>query len=133
MSKVNSIKNRRGFTVVELVVAMAIIVIVSATAIGLINTQNTVHLRTTQTIEATNMAENAIECFRWAETEAKFVESYAKTGVTLSGNTSEGITVYTFEKSNMNVTIEINGNKLTFVATDIKDSNKVILEQSYTK
>ena len=41
--KVNSIKNRRGFTVVELVVAITIIVIVSATAIGLINTQNKIH------------------------------------------------------------------------------------------
>ena len=137
MSKVNS---RKGFTIAELVVAMAIIFIVSATAIGIINTQNTVHLRTTQTVEATNMAENAIECFRYAvenpkdndtgkdDVVATFAKAYAKTFTDKTRPTD----LYNFEKSNMNVTITIEGNKLTFKAI-AKDNDKVILEESYTK
>ena len=137
MSKVNS---RKGFTIAELVVAMAIILIVSATAIATINTQNTVHLRTMQTVEATNMAENAIECFRYAvenpkdndtgedDVVATFAKAYGKTGITLSGNSP-----YTFKKNNMDVTITVTSNELTFVATDITDSSKVILQESYSK
>ena len=124
---------RKGFTIAELVVAMAIIFIVSATAIGIINTQNTVHLRTTQTVEATNMAENAIECFRYANSVEGFEEAYAKTGVTVQNKTTDNEkTTFSFEESNMNVTITIEGNKLTFKAI-AKDNDKVILEESYTK
>ena len=138
MSKVNS---RKGFTIAELVVAMAIIFIVSATAIGIINTQNTVHLRTTQTVEATNMAENAIECFRYAvenpkenNVEAAFVEAYAKTGISLSGNSP-----YTFEKNGMTVTIEIatkteeNAKTLYTLTFNAVANGNTILTKSYTK
>ena len=131
MSKVNS---RKGFTIAELVVAMAIIVIVSATAIALINTQNTIHLRTMQTVEATNMAENAIECFRYADSVEGFEKVYAKTGVTVQNKTTDNAkTTFSFEESNMNVTITVTSNELTFVATDITDSSKVILQKSYMK
>ena len=123
---------RKGFTIAELVVAMAIIFIVSATAIGIINTQNTVHLRTTQTVEATNMAENAIECFRYANSVEGFEEAFEMTGITIDGTTDNTKTTFSFEESNMNVTITIEGNKLTFKAI-AKDNGKVILEESYTK
>ena len=130
--KVNS--KKRGFTIVELVVAMTIIVIVSATAIALINTQNTIHLRTMQTIEATNMAENAIECFRYVDSVDEFETAYAKTGVTVQNKTTDNAkTTFSFEESNMNVTITVTSNELTFVATDITDSSKVILQKSYMK
>lgn len=145
--KVNS--KKRGFTIVELVVAMTIIVIVSATAIALINNQNTIHLRTMQTIEATNMAENAIECFRYAVENPKdndtgeddvvaiFEEMYEKTGVTLNNVKNESDEPikghYEVKASNMTVTITIEENTLTFIATDITDSSKVILEESYMK
>lgn len=133
MTKLNSRNNRRsrGFTVVELVVAMAVILIVSATAISLINTQNTVYLRTLQTVEATNMAENAIECFRYAGSE-NFKAVYEKSlnQITLVDDTDNGKTDYTFETNGMEVIITIEGDTITFTA---HDGNKVILTKSYTK
>jgi prepilin-type N-terminal cleavage/methylation domain-containing protein len=125
--KVNSIKNRRGFTVVELVVAITIIVIVSATAIGLINTQNKIHQQTMQTVEATNMAENAIECFRVTSGEAEFKVAYAKTFTDKARPTD----LLNFETNGMTVTITISENTLTFKAVAAGD--KIILEKSYTK
>lgn len=137
--KVNS---KKGFTVVELVVAMAIILIVSATAVAIVNAQNTVYLRTAQTVEATNMAENAIECFRWAEENpqknandeddvvATFLEVYAKTWVDL--NNDENTNKYFTETSGMTVTITVTSNEITFVAKDIQ-SGKMILEEKYTR
>ena len=126
-----------GFTVVELVVALAIILIVSATAIGLVNSQNTIYLRTMQTTEATNMAENAIECFRFAKGDtAVFNTVYGKTfeGTDIALNESTdgetGKTVYTLESNGMEVTIEIDGNTLNFKAYD---GSKEILSRSYTR
>ena len=131
MSSLNSKRNRkRGFTVVELVVALAVILIVSATAIGLVNTQNTIYLRTMQTTEATNMAENAIECFRFAgKNDESFEDLFEKTGYDLQPETVDGATVYTVESNGMEVTITINGSTLDFLAVD---GEKEILRKSYT-
>ena len=131
MSSLNSKRNRkRGFTVVELVVALAVILIVSATAIGLINTQNTIYLRTMQTTEATNMAENAIECFRFVgNNDGDFEVLFEKTGYDLQPETVDGATVYTVESNGMEVTITINGSTLDFLAVD---GEKEILRKSYT-
>lgn len=58
--------SRRGFTIVELVIALSVIVIVSGISIGVVAVNNKTYGETIDMIEATNIAENAIECFRYA-------------------------------------------------------------------
>ena len=128
MSKVNS---KKGFTVVELVVAMSLIFIASAVAVGIIKTQNDYYRRTAQTVEATNMAENAIECFRYTDTTDgmdDFDEAFEKsfTKETLPGY------LYRFEISEMKITLTFEENTITFHAEDA-ESGEIILERSYTK
>ena len=142
----NSKKNgRRGFTIAELVVALAIIVIVSATAVAIVNSQNTIYLRTVQTTEATNMAENAVECFRFAvenpnntfiengsevktdSISSAFYYMYSKTGCL--EEYTEAQDSYEIKTNGMTVTITIEGDTLTFLA---KDGEKEILKESYT-
>ena len=81
--------NRRGFTIVELVVAMVIIVLVSGAGISLVMTQTKVDSQAIQTVEATNICENAIECFRYAvnasgddevKIKTEFYEAFKLTG-----------------------------------------------------
>lgn len=57
---------RRGFTVAEVIIALTVIVIISAAAVVLISAQIRTETRAARTVTATNMAENAIECFRYA-------------------------------------------------------------------
>ena len=126
--------SKKGFTVVELVVAMSLIFIVSAVAIGIINTQNDYYRRTAQTVEATNMAENAIECFRYTDIGDDFDDAFAATFTdkTLPMN------LYHFQISGMDITLTLDydtdpdTDTLTFIAKD-KKSGEIILEQSYTK
>ena len=124
--------SKGGFAIVELVVAMSIIFIVSAVAIGIINTQNDYHRRTAQTVEATNMAENAIECFRYTDERTAFKDAFAATFTVVPGY------LYSFEISGMEITLtfdydpDTDTDTLTFIAMDIK-SHEIILEQSYTK
>ena len=124
--------SKGGFAIVELVVAMSIIFIVSAVAIGIINTQNDYHRRTAQTVEATNMAENAIECFRYTDERTAFKDAFAATFTVVPMN------LYHFQISGMDITLtfdydpDTDTDTLTFIAMDIK-SHEIILERSYTK
>ena len=141
MKKINSTR-KKGFTIVELVVAMAVIVIVSTTAISLVSFQNRNYLRTTQTLTATNMAENAIECFRWAvdnadgDVKGKFEVAYKATlnGIEMSETNEGSNATYTLEANGMTITIELSdgANTLTFTAVAV-EGEKVILQRSYTR
>lgn len=138
--KVNSNKSKRGFTIVELVVALAIVLTMSFAAISTIDFQNRVYRNTLQTTEATNLAENAVECFRFAG-KAGFAGAYqislkddnGKT-IMMSETTGDdnGTATYTFQKNGMDVKIVVTENTLIFTATTI-DTKDVVLEESYTK
>ena len=73
MKKKNS---RRGFSVAEVIVALTVIVIISASALVLIGAQIRADAKAASTVAATNMAENAIECFRYAcdTAEGEYIE-----------------------------------------------------------
>ena len=128
MSKVNS---KKGFTIVELVVAMSLIFIVSAVAIGIIKTQNDYYRRTAQTVEATNIAENAIECFRCTDNTNDFYNFYNAFAKSFTDETRP-MTLYRFKISEMQITLTLEENTITFHAEDAK-SGEIILERSYTK
>ena len=141
-SPFSSREGRRGFTIVELVVAMAIIVLVSGAAISLVTTQVRVDTQAIQVTEATNVAENAIECFRYAvnvsgndteeEVIATFKDAFNKTLAEGEPELGEPVdNVYTINKHGAVITIEIDENEIHIVAT--VSNNKTIIEKSYTK
>ena len=132
---ISNIKKKcRGFTVAEVVIALTVIVIVSGASMTLVAMQARNEVRAVQTIEATNIAENAIECFRYADGDAeKFKSAFFNeySGYTLVGSgTSED--PYTVTKDGVTVNIEISGNTITVSATNA--NNVTILgKTTYTK
>lgn len=141
MTKVNSNKkdNRRGFTIVELVVAMVIIVLVSGAGISLVMTQTKVDNQATQTIDATNICENAIECFRYAvnvssgdeEIKTNFYSAFVLTGALNVEDYPAAAESYEINKGGAKITIAIVGNTISIVAVD--SIGKEIFNDSYTK
>lgn len=149
MSKVNFVKrrdgilrpdrkgNRRGFTMVELVVALTVISIVTMASIGIMMAHNNIDLQSVQSIEATNIAENAIECFRYAVNvggdeegiKKAFYDAFEKTGYIEVEYKDQ--TEYNFEHRGMNVTIKLEDKTISILANDSKGNQ--ILEKSYTK
>ena len=125
MRRVNS---KGGFAIVELVVAMSLIFIASAVAVGIIKTQNDYYRRTAQTVEATNIAENAIECFRYTDNRNDFDNAFEKSFT----DETRPINLYHFEISEMEITLTFEENTITFHAEDA-ESGEIILERSYTK
>ena len=122
--------SRRGFTVAEVVIALTVIVIVSGASMSLVAMQANNEAKAVATIEATNIAENAIECFRYAQnTGADFedVFNYPEEMPDL-----EGTGPYTVTKDGVTVNIEIVDNTITISAKNAKDET-ILGTTTYTK
>lgn len=131
------ISSRRGFTVLEVVIALTVITIVSASAFALIHSHLKLEKQSVQSIEATNIAENAIECFRFAKDEAEFKIAYEAVvrtedlQITLSETNAENSSIYKYTDGALEVTFTIVGNQITINITD--NSGTIIDNQTYTK
>ena len=120
-SERNAHSSRRGFTVLEVVIALTVITIVSASAFALIHSHIKLEQQSIQSIEATNIAENAIECFRFANGDSGGFKDAYETAVSTDdspvvldgGAQDDGSTKYTYTDSALNVTFTIIGNKFT--------------------
>lgn len=102
-------KSSRGFTVAEVVVALTIIVLVSGSSLLTFAVQARVEAKTAQTFEATNIAENAIECFIYADGD---VGTFKTAFNEKSGYTLEGDGPYTVTKGSVNATITIENKEI---------------------
>lgn len=141
-------KTKKGFTIVELVVALAVVMIMSISATSVILMQNNTYRSTFYSTEATNLAENAIECFRFGvenksgvtigEKQYTGVENIFKATFAPTIGVEEGnLTLEGFQYNGLDVEINITetpeGSEkyvLSFVA---KQDGKIVLEESYTK
>ena len=122
---IKTVKSRRGISMVEVVVALTVIVIVSAAALSLITAHTHLEARTAQTIEATNIAENAVECFRFDSTEEDFKNAFLQTGV--SYDETEGI----YTSGSLTAEIVIDGSEITVVVKNA--SGDTLVDVTYTK
>ncbi len=78
-----NIRSRRGVTIMEVVIALAIITIISAVSLSMIVISHDVERKAESAITAKNAAENAIECFRFADgNKTTFWECLKKTADT---------------------------------------------------
>lgn len=72
--------NRRGISIVEVVIALVIISIISASALSMIMMSVKVERESMAAVAVENCAENAVECFRFAADPAEFLQCLQKTG-----------------------------------------------------
>jgi len=126
----NKIKNdRKGISLVEMVVALVIITVVSLYALNIAVASSTVENDSVITIQASNYAENAIEAFRFAETPEEFLALLRITdeGFTNSAN------YYTVDKGSYRVTVEADFTQGSLKFTAVKKHGEEIYNVSYEK
>lgn len=75
-----NIASRKGVSIVEVVVALVIISIISASALSMMMMSVKVERQSLTAIELENTAEDAVDCFRFAQNNADFLECLQKTG-----------------------------------------------------
>lgn len=66
---------KRGFSLAEVIVALAVIVIVSSAALSLISSHSRLEREAIETIEAAEIAESVIESFRWYKNNSEEFDS----------------------------------------------------------
>ena len=109
----NSARSRRGISLVEVIVALAVITIISTAALSLVISSARVDANSLRSTQVMMAAENALECYRFAESKEEFAALLEKTG---DYKGSDGVFVLT-EKSYV-ITVHYTNTKLTFSATD---------------
>lgn len=75
-----NISSRKGVSIVEVVVALVIITVISASALSMMMMSVKVERKALTAIEIENAAEDAVDCFRFAQNNAEFLECLQKTG-----------------------------------------------------
>ena len=108
-----SAHSRRGISLVEVIVALAVIAIISTAALSLVISSARVDANSLRSTQVMMAAENSLECYRFAESEKEFVALLEKTG---DYKKVDGAYVLT-EKAYV-ITVNYTNTKLTFSATD---------------
>lgn len=116
------LKGKRGFSLVEVVVALAMIVTVSVAAMSFIKTSSIASDRELAYSEARLYASNALEIFKYAENETQYTD-LVKNKLTKpeSGYVSVDIVVKT------------ENSESTFTATATKQNGDTLFKLTYTK
>ena len=118
-----------GFTVLEMVIAMAVVVIVTATAVTLVLSSRKAETRVLRNADATRLAENVWECFKATDSETDFLAAveYAE-GITPEGES--GTYTLTPERYGYTAALTLDGESLQVVI--IADGDE-FLSFSYRK
>lgn len=122
-----------GISIVEAVIALTVIVLVSATALTIVLSSVSAKVAAVDKSQAQNFASDAWECFKASETEEEFIENmrFAK-GAELIFN--EGICEYTSEKYRFSAEIFLNyaASRPVF-SISVKYQGKELISFSYFK
>lgn len=77
--KENMLRSRKGVTMTEVVIALVLISVISAAALSVVLKSVNIEKNTLTALEAANSAENAVECFRFSDSEEEFLTALQKT------------------------------------------------------
>lgn len=143
MNKKN--KAKRGVSIAEAVVAMAVVVIVSMASISAVIFATNANLKTYNRTRAQNFAQNMLECFKSASSVEEFTKNaaFAEGIDTFPGPTANGdyrVYAYTPDNNAFSAVIRISfpdnsdsSSRPTFYVKAIDSSGKTIIELNYTK
>lgn len=117
------LKGKRGFSLVEVVVALAVIVTVSVAAMSFIKTSSIASDRELAYSEARLYASNALEIFKYAENETQYTELVEKKLTPLD---EDGYV-------SVKITVNYEATENTFTATATKQNGDELFKLTYTK
>lgn len=116
------LKGKRGFSLVEVVVALAVIVTVSVAAMSFIKTSSIVSDRELAYSEARLYASNALEIFKYAENQAQYTNLV-----------KEKLTKPESGYVSVDIVVKTENSESTFTATATKQNGDELFILTYTK
>lgn len=131
------VKSKGGFTILEVVIAMAIIAIVTATAASIMTSAQKSMARSQKSVLAANDIANITECFKYTVCEGCRVDDFEKAVEFAFGLASGGFTpttdgVYELMRDGYVITVTVTTGTEQTVNSVAKDGDgKVIFELTY--
>ena len=131
------VKSKGGFTILEVVIAMAIIAIVTATAASIMTSAQKSMARSQKSVLAANDIANITECFKYTVCESGNIDDFKKAVEFAFGLASEGFTpttdgVYELTRDGYVITVTVTTGTEKTVNSVAKDGDgKVIFELTY--
>ena len=130
------VKSKGGFTILEVVIAMAIIAIVTATAASIMTSAQKSMARSQKSVLAANDIANITECFKYTVGEGRDIDEFRQAVVFAFGLASEGFTptdgVYGLTRDGYVITVTVTTGTEKTVNSVAKDGDgKVIFELTY--
>lgn len=134
------VMSKRGFTILEVVIAMAIIAIVTATAASIMTSAQKSMARSQKSVLAANDIANITECFKYTVGEGRDIDKFQQAVVFAFGLASEGFTpttdgvyyVYELTRDGYVITVTVTTRTKKTVNSVAKDGDgKVIFELTY--
>lgn len=134
-------RNKHGFSLVEVVIALSVIVIVSLSALSVTLSSTLTKVTALAKGDAQRFADSVWECFKVSDDEAEFISQLAfAEDVTLGEGVSgeDGFTSYTYLSERYGYTVDLSvkfsatdTSHLTVLCTD--DDGEEIISFSYRK
>lgn len=133
------VKSKGGFTILEVVIAMAIIAIVTATAASIMTSAQKSMARSQKSVLAANDIANITECFKYTVGEGRDIEKFQQAVEFAFGLAPEGFTttdgvyvVYELTRDGYVITVTVTIGTEKTVNSVAKDGDgKVIFELTY--
>lgn len=132
------VKSKGGFTILEVVIAMAIIAIVTATAASIMTSAQKSMARSQKSVLAANDIANITECFKYTVGEGKGIDKFEQAVAFAFGLAPEGFTptdtdgVYGLTRDGYVITVTVTTGTEKTVNSVAKDGDgKVIFELTY--
>ena len=131
VKRIGMISSRRGISLVEVIVALAVITIISAAAFSLMIYSSRAEADAVRTTSISAAADDVLECFRYAENDAEFFEAIAK--LDEYDRVEEGR--YVLNKPTYTLYLNIDNDKLSFSAHKAENGEigDLIYSYEYTK
>ena len=120
MKLLNTLRSRKGITMTEVIVAMAMVLIVSGAAISLLVASVQFDAKYNSQTQAITGCESAVEAIRFADSADEYVGYLKRLGFEIK----EGKSYYTLP-GNETVKIQVGGNKWTVIFDDKEVYGKI--------
>ena len=127
----NFVKDKKGFSIAEVIISLAIILIVSLSALTIVKSANISSLKTVSCAEARSYTETVLELYKFADTKTEFDERFNelsfKDKFVVEGNRF----AYSDNFVELVITVDFDANVFTAVGKRLPD--KVFINVEYEK
>jgi prepilin-type N-terminal cleavage/methylation domain-containing protein len=127
MRRTKRIFARKGFSLVEVIVALAVIAIISTAAFSLVLSSAKLEADAVRTTAVSAAADDVLDCFRYADSNEEFFAAICK--LDEYQTTDDG--QYVLNKPSYTVYVNVDGDELSFNAYKTRDGETGELIYSY--